>query len=190
MIGLIEPGTGFVTSALVSRVAGAAALGYSEAARVVAWPLIVLCWGLSAVLGPRSVRAAQSRELGAARRTSGLFLRILTLAGLGLLLFSSPWAGNPLGWLLPTAYVVEGLVLVTILALLADGLAYPYRSELLGAGREPALVRVEVAANVARLVVAAAARELHAFALPIGLWAAGTIRLLGVRRALRRVYAA
>jgi hypothetical protein len=150
----------------------------------------VLSWGLSAVLGPRSVQAAQRRRREDARRTSALFTRILIAAGVGsLLVFSHRWAGNPLGGLLPTAYAVEGLVFVTIIAVLAEGMVYPNRSELLGAGREATLVRVELATIGVRLLVAAAGRELQAFAIPTGSAAAAVMRLTVFRRALRTTYA-
>ncbi len=70
LLGLLDAGTIFVVAAVVAKVAGAAALGYAEAARIAANPVMVLAWGLSAVLGPRSVRAGQERNAEQARQVS------------------------------------------------------------------------------------------------------------------------
>ncbi len=189
LVGLLEPGAGFVTSTLLSHLAGPAALGYAEAARVVAQPLIVLAWGLSSVLGPRLVAAAGKGELEAARRTSGRFGAIVWLVGgLFVVLFGYSWRGNPLSWFLPTAYAIGGLVLLTCLAHLADALVYPYRYEMLGARREPTLFRIELRANALRTLAVVAAREIHAFVLPLGLLLSALTRWIGLRQALRSAY--
>lgn len=189
IIGLLEPGTGFLTSAMLSHLAGAAALGYAEAARVVAQPLMVLAWGLSSVLGPRLIAAAGRGQLQDARRTSGRFVAtVLLLGGLFLLLFSHEWKGNPLSWFLPTAYTVGGLVFLTCLAYIVDAMVYPYRYEMLGGRREATLLRIELGANTMRTLVATGARELHAFAIALGLLCSAVVRWIGMRRALRSVY--
>jgi hypothetical protein len=50
-----------------------------------------------------------------------------------------PWWGNPLGAVIPQAYVTPGLVPATVAAFVLFGLPIIARSELMGAGRERVL---------------------------------------------------
>ncbi|MFN2384612.1 MAG: hypothetical protein ABR559_10215 [Gemmatimonadota bacterium] len=186
---LLSPAAGFIAAAIVSRTAGAEALGYAEGARVVAQPVWVLAVGLSSVLGPLSMAAGRERSERSARRVSRGFMWTVGAAGLTCMLaFGMEWRGNVLSWLLPTAYAVNGLVLVTLLAQTATGLLFPYRSELLGARREAPLTKLEIIASALRVVMAGTARATHAFAIPLGYLAVGIARGIGYKAILRTVY--
>ena len=109
IMGLAASGASFIASALVEALAGPAALGYVEGARVVARPLQVFGMGLLAVLGPRSMEAAVSSDQHAARRLRRAFAMFTLLVGLPYALFVTvQWSWNPLVALLPDAYFVEG----------------------------------------------------------------------------------
>lgn len=188
--GLLNPATGFVSAALVSHLASAAALGYAEAARVVAQPVWVLAVGISFVLAPRSMEAAKRRRRDQARSVSKLFLVAVVGTGLVTLAWFGPdWALNPLSRLMPAAYVIGALVPVTIVAQILSSTIFPFRSELLGGGGEATYTRVELVGSAARTGVSASAPWTGAFAIPLGIVAVWTVRWVGFRRALDRLYA-
>ena len=113
LIALLPTGAAFVCAALMLHLAGPAAMGYAEASRVLGQPPWVLSLGLSAVLGPRSIRAAQQGDLARARSVSRLFA-VIMLLGIGLpyvALVGFPWSWNPLTSLVPNAYEVPDLLL-------------------------------------------------------------------------------
>ena len=187
--GLFSPASVFVASVLVSHLASVEALGYAEAARVVARPLPVLATGLSAVLRPQSMEAAQKKQLSAARATSSFYIRLMTFCGvayLALVGFDTPW--NPLAALLPTAYVIGGLASATILADILSAVLFPYRFELLGDKRTVALTKIEATGGVLRTLVAGTAGVSQAFAMPLGQMALNVARWIGYRTALRGIY--
>ncbi len=186
---LLAPGTGFAVAAIVSRLAGAAALGYAEAARVLAQPIWVLAVGLSAVLGPRLMEAGGRGDLARARSISRRFgLAVAAASAAALVAFGGAWPWNPLAWLLPRAYVVPGLVAVTIGAQVANSVSFPIRLEILGGRREAALTRLELAANALRAAIALTAGATRAFAIPLGYGAVGVVRWVGYVRLRRVVY--
>ncbi|MBW3660100.1 MAG: hypothetical protein KY397_00510 [Gemmatimonadetes bacterium] len=187
--GVLNPASGFVAAAIVSRLASAAALGYAEAARVVAQPIWVLAVGLSSVMGPQSMEAAGAGRRARARDARRAFLwPILGVGALTLAWLGPDWTLNPLAWLLPSAYAVEGLVAASIVAQTLAATIFPYRSELLGARKESTFTRIEILGAVARLAVSATASFVRAFAIPLGILAVWAVRWIGVRRALRPVY--
>jgi O-antigen/teichoic acid export membrane protein len=183
LLGLLDAGAIFLVAAVVARVAGPAALGYAEAARIAANPVLVLAWGLSAVLGPRSVRAGRELNAEHARQISGRFAAILAAAGAAsLAIFTVNWWGNPMAWLLPTAYVIPGLAGLSILAYLAYGFGYPFWSELIGGRLERSIAKTEIRANVLRTVLAASAAFTHAYAVPLSLLGFSLARWFGLHR--------
>jgi O-antigen/teichoic acid export membrane protein len=187
----IRSGSAFVASALIAQLASAEALGYAEAARVVGRPVLVVAMGLEAVLGPRSVEAALGNDRTRARRISTGFIAIL--AGVAvpyILLFGWGWAWNPALALIPTAYVVAGLVPVQVISDFLGGVVVPYRMELIGARREAALLTPETVGAGLQIAVGAAAGTLGAFARPIGALAMRSAQLVGYRAAVARVYRA
>jgi O-antigen/teichoic acid export membrane protein len=189
MLGLLDAGTTFAVAAVVARIAGAAALGYAEAARIAANPVMVLAWGLSAVLGPRSVRAGRERNAEDARQISRTFAAILAAAGAAsLTVFTADWWGNPMAWLLPNAYVIPGLAGLSILAYLANGFGYPFWSELLGGRLERLIAKAEIKANVLRTLIASSAGFTHAYAVPLSLLGFGVARWFGLHRVRMTMY--
>ncbi len=189
VIGLASSGAGFIAAALVEALAGTAALGYVEGARVVARPLQVFGVGLLAVLGPRSMEAAVASNLQLARRLRRAFVAFSLLVGLPYALaVAFEWSWNPLVDLLPNAYVAEGLLLLTLVSNLVYNLLFPYRAEILGAQQQVALAKTEIVANGAQTAVAAGAGVLGAFALPVGGLIGALIRWPAFRRIIDRIY--
>ncbi len=159
----------FAVAAIIAALAGAEALGYAEAARVVAQPVLVLATGLTAVLSPRAMEAAMDRNLSAARHTRNVFR--LVMVGGGLLYIAAaavPWSLNPMQYLVPSAYVVSGLVAVTILANLISTAMYVEVNELLGAQKARAMAVIAIATSPILVIVAFTARATEAFARPLG----------------------
>lgn len=187
--GLLGPATGFVSAALVARLAGAAALGHAEAARVVAWPVWGLALGVFSVLGPRSSRAAKRRRREDARAVYRTYLLWIAGGGIATLALLGPdWVLNPLSWLLPTAYAVTWLVPVSILARALHAAVLPFRSELLAAGHEEVRTRVEFVGSGVGILVSLTAPWTRSFALPLSVIATRGVCWIGFRQQLRRVY--
>jgi O-antigen/teichoic acid export membrane protein len=188
-VALIPSAAGLLGSTIVSHLAGPETLGYAEAARILGQPPFVASMGLAAVLGPKSLRAAQMRQLKTARQISRQYVILVWAAGLPYLaLVGFEWGWNPLYRLLPNAYHASGLVAATILGSILMGMDWPSRSELVGAGRVAALARLEAVANAARVATTATARYTGVFALPASLVVLAAVRSLGYRAALRSVW--
>jgi len=188
--GLTQTGAGFLVAALVSRLAGTDVLGNAEAARVVGQPPFVLLTGLSAILGPRAVRAAQQLREDAAIHVRRRFAVLVLAAGIPyLLLVGMPVMWNPAFRLVPAAYTIPGLVAMTVAANLMNALVLPRQFELVGAQRTGRLARAEGLANATRVAAgAAAAPWLGSFALPASFLALGLSRWVGYLAALRGHY--
>jgi hypothetical protein len=90
--------------------------------------------------------------------------------------------------LVPQAYAVDGLVPVSVLALVLVGVAFPPRTELIGAGLERALVRVALLAGIMQCLAAVAAPWMEAFTRPVGVGLFGIVLLLGCWTYRRRLY--
>jgi O-antigen/teichoic acid export membrane protein len=178
-----------VVSWQISAIAGAATLGFVEAARIVSQPVAVLQLGLLNVLGPRATRAASRRDPEASRLVNRLFRRLILLAGGGWLVavaVPGPW--NPLPGFLPTAYVIPGLVAASIAAFTILSLSQSLRFELYGARRERLVAQAEVEGNVTRTVIALGAGLIGSFVAPLGVAALGAIRLARSVRWLAEYY--
>jgi O-antigen/teichoic acid export membrane protein len=189
LIALLPTGAAFVCAALMLHLAGPAAMGYAEASRVLGQPPWVLSLGLSAVLGPRSIRAAQQGDLAKARSVSRLFAGLMLVVGLPYVaLVGVPWSWNPLTRVVPNAYEVPYLLLLSVFGSLLIGMDWPYRSELIGAGRQSTLARLESVANLARTAIGATAGLIGAFAIPVGYVCLALVRSVGYRIALRSLY--
>ena len=179
----------FVVSWQISALAGAATLGFVEAARIVAQPVSVLQLGLLNVLGPRATRAGSTRDLASSRRVNRIFRRLILLAGgAWLLAVGVPVEWNPLAAILPTAYVVPWLVAASIAAFTILSLSQGLRFELYGARRERQVAQAEVEGNLARVAIAFAAGPLGPFVAPLGIAALGAIRQVRSVRWLREHY--
>ena len=135
------------------------------------------------------MEAARARNRAQARAVSRTFgWCVLATGALCMAAFGTPWSWNPLPWLLPTAYAVPWLVLLTLLAQTVTGILFPHRSELLGARREAALTSTEAVTGAARIGVAASAQITHAYAVPLGYLAVGVVRAFAYAFLLRDVY--
>ncbi|MGI9666748.1 MAG: hypothetical protein ACR2N2_06545 [Acidimicrobiia bacterium] len=186
---IVLPGATFVAAALITAFAGAVAMGHAEAARIVAQPVLVLSTGLTAVLGPRAMATAIARDdrggMQLIKRHAGLIL----IAGVGYLAFAgweTPW--NPLPLLVPAAYVVAGLVAVSIVANVASGLVFLRVEELMAARREVDLVVVSVGASFFSILVAFTAPWTAAFAFPLSILAMSIARYVGYWFYRRKVF--
>jgi hypothetical protein len=188
---LIPTGAAFLASVVITAFAGATAMGYAESARVVAQPVLVFATGLTAVLGPKVMASAMSRnEAGASamlRRffqlTAGAGILYLVIAG-----WATPW--NPMQLVVPSAYVVTGLVAATILANIAFAALFLRIVELMGARREVDLVRVALMASPLLVAVAFTAGSTGAFARPLGTLAYSGASFLPLRHYRDKVYGA
>ena len=175
-------GSSFAAAILIASIAGAEVLGYAEAARVVAQPLMVLGIGLQDAMSPRFMEAGRTRDQGQARLAHRSFLRIFSAFGivyLGIAAFD--WAGNPMSYLVPQAYEVAGLVAVSIVANVVASAVYPYRLELYGGNRSRSLALVDVFSAIGQLLLALTASLTLSFARPLGRVAQGGIQFAGYR---------
>jgi O-antigen/teichoic acid export membrane protein len=189
LVGLTPAVAWFLSGVLVTHLAGAATLGYVEAARVVSMPVFVLMMGLSAVLVPRLMEAAADRRPDRARLASLPFRIVIVVSGvLYLLAVGFRWRLNPLVSVLPAAYVAQGVVALMIVGQALQGILQPPRAELTGAGRVRLLFRLNLAASLSLCLVAATAGVTGVFAAPLGLVVQGLIGLWLLERARRRIY--
>lgn len=180
----------FAVASMVFVLASPEAAGYAESARVVAQPIMVLAMGLTAVLSPRSMRAAMEADAATARHTNRIFMALISAGAIGYtLVVGVNWLLNPMGVLVPSAYEVQGLVLVTIVSNIAMAFVFLTLNELLGAHREKTLVWISTAVATTRLVIGATAGVTGAFAKPLSLTGGAVTRIVGQNRALRSVYA-
>ena len=189
LVGALGPATAFGSAALVSLLGGIEAVGFAEAARMIAQPVLVLATGLGAVLGPRAIDAGARRDLVRARALRREFMAAILVAGVVYTGFLGwDWAGNPLADWLSTAYAIEALVLVSCASHVVNGLVYPYRSELLGGRRERRIASVDAIGNLGRMGIAGLSGLIGAMALPAGFLLLGLVRVVGYRSAARRLY--
>jgi O-antigen/teichoic acid export membrane protein len=189
LLEFVTTGALFLSSVVITRVTSPATLGHAEAARIVAQPIFVLAVGLNAVLGPRSIEAAAVGDRVNANRILRPFLMLLAATGaLYGAYTASPWWGNPLSALVPQAYAIPGLVLVTVLAQILTNGGATIRSELIGGRYEWVLPRVAVAASVFQCLAATSAIWIGAFARPVGIALFGVVLLIGYQRYRRAMY--
>ena len=186
---LSTKGSLLLAAAIIGHLAGAEALGYAEAARVVAQPVMVLGIGLADVLSPRMMEAGHRRDSPDGLAARRLFLGIFWGVGLIYLGYAAvDWTGNLMSRLVPTAYEVGGLVAVSILANLIVSAVYPYRLELLGGGKERPLAVTDTWSAAAPLLMAFLSGFTLSFARPFGLAAQGAYQTFGYQRAARHMY--
>ena len=165
-------------------------LGYAEAARVVAQPVLVLATGLTAVLAPKAMEAAMHYDLDAARHTRRVYLSIMAGGGvLYLAAAATPWILNPMKYLVPAAYVVGGLVAITIVANLVSAAMYLDINELLGAQKARPMAAVAIITSPILVLVALTAKATGAFARPVGHLARDSVQVLWYRGKLSKHYA-
>ncbi|MCL1595283.1 MAG: hypothetical protein M3132_13115 [Actinomycetia bacterium] len=160
---------GFIVAAVIVRLAGPEALGYAEAARIVAQPVIVLATGLTAVLAPRIMEASMIVDLVAAKRLQRIYLALVLLAGAGYLLVAgTSWGFNPMTYLVPAAYVIPGLVALTVVTNMFTAAEFLQVNELLGARLEKSLMVISFVASPILVAVSFTAAVTGAFARTLG----------------------
>lgn len=179
----------FAVAAIVAWLAGAEILGYAEAARVVAQPVLVLATGLTAVLAPRAMEASMHYDIASARHTRRIYLSIMMGGGsLYLAAAATPWLLNPMKYLVPAAYVVSGLVAFTIVANLISAAMYLDINELLGAQKARPMAAVAILTAPILVLVALTARTTEAFARPGGHLIRDTAQVVWYRAKLGKHY--
>jgi O-antigen/teichoic acid export membrane protein len=180
---------GFAVAAIISWLAGPDALGFAESARVVAQPILVLASGFTAVLAPRSMKAGMDRNLTMARQTSRVYYWIVGLAGLGYLAIAGwDWILNPMAYIVPSAYVVPGLVALSVVANMAIAAVFLQINELLGAHEEKALARISWMISPIYLLGGLTAGFTGAYARPLGMLGQTSARYVTQERKLHSVY--
>ena len=186
---IIPSGAHFAVAAIVAAIAGAEVLGYAEAARVVAQPVLVFATGLTAVLAPRAMRAAMDVDIDAAQAARRLFLGLVGLAGLAYLaVASTDWVLNPMAYIVPAAYTVSWLVAAMIVANMSTAALYLDTNELLGARKAKDLSVVSIVLSPILIAVAFTASQIGAFAIPVGGLLRNGCQITWYQAMLRRHY--
>lgn len=168
--GQAEQIAAFVALGILSWIAGRAALGEYEAARLVAQPMVVLSFGLQNFLRGPAMTSVKNRDRAAGRRTANTYLWLLGVAAVGYALVAGvEWPGNPLVRLFPAAYGLTGMVAFTILAAALMQSKGIYGLQGLAGGKERDLARIAIPnAPVMPVTVALLAAPLGAYAVPLG----------------------
>lgn len=181
--GLFASGSRLIAGFLVVSLASVGALGYAEAARAVAQPLVVFAVGFGAVLGPRSMEASQARDRTKADHIARIFMVLVLLVSVVYMAFAAwVWKGNFIAQLLVAAYDIRGLVALSLLAAAVSMITLPYQYELVAGRRERGVAQVEGVGATLTVAVAAAAGILGSFAIPLGVLVLGAVRWFGYRR--------
>ena len=185
----IPAGAAFITANIITYLAGPTAMGYAEAARIVAQPIVVLAAGLIYPLRPRAMEAALNLDLRSSVRVERLYVSMVIVGGLMYIpLAGVAWSWNPMLYLVPLAYEVPGLVTATILANIVLASVFLLVNEMMAANRARSLAFLNLVSAGIRMVVATSAGLIGAFARPL---AEGTGELFVVGGLLslhRRVY--
>jgi hypothetical protein len=177
-------GSGLLGSILVSHLAGPSAVGYAEAARTAAQPILVVAVGLLAAISSRALGAIHDLDRLTAQRVNRLFVVLMMLTTFGLMMaFLFEGSRRSIAVLIPAAVEVPGLALVSIAANLLFGLSFLWRDQLINGGHEFILVKVDKWATLFPLVSALASPWLGAFARGVGLASQGFFRSFLFRRA-------
>jgi O-antigen/teichoic acid export membrane protein len=187
--GLLPFVSGFIGSILIVKIAGPVTMGYAEAARVAAQPILVLAMGLGAVLGPRGMEAGMHADFNRANRAHRAYLALIVGLGAVYLSFAGfSWQGNLMVSLVPSAYVVSGLAAATIVANVVTSSSSQFSREMMGSRREVQLTKMASISSPFILLGAATAGTTGSFARPIGLILAGSIRYVLYGIARKRIY--
>ena len=152
--------------------------------------MLVLATGLTAVLAPRTIGAAQQHDRPAATHLRRIYLALMLGGGLAYLLIAAvDWLMNPMGYLVPVAYVVPGLVAATIVANMMAATTYLDVNELLGAKMARPMAGVSIVTSPILVGVALTAGATEAFARPFGIFVRSAVDLVWYRLLLRGYYA-
>ncbi|MGH8924447.1 MAG: hypothetical protein ACRDWA_07415 [Acidimicrobiia bacterium] len=189
LTGLSKTGLRYAISAFLNVVAGLAALGYVEGARVVSQPINVLSQGLMAQVGPQITRAASTRDQRMARYWGRRFALILALGVVPYAALTAwPWTINPLAQIAPRAYIVPGLTAATLAAVVLSTLVRPLRMQLLGARRQRVVARATVGTGFLELALISVGVVVGAYAAPLAAGLAVLVTMGLFHRHLNTVY--
>lgn len=179
----------FLTANIITYLASPEAMGYAEAARIVAQPIMVAASGLTSALRPRVMEAAMMRDFRVSRRVETLYAgMVLVAAALYIPIVGDTWAWNPLRTVVPAAYEVRYLVIAAIASNALMGAQFLVVNEMMAAGRARALTILEAAATPLRLIAATSAVAIGAFALPFSYIVNGFNVLVGLIYMYRQLY--
>lgn len=180
-----------VASVVMTLVAGPEIVGFAEAARVAAQPVLVVTTGVAAALASRHLRAAASVDRAAAITTNKSFFLVIAVAGISYLCIAGfAWSFNPVFALIPSAYDITWLIPVTILSNLFLSFTSPLRDQLIASNMEVPMAKIDFASLVIPTVVATTAGLTGAFARPLGIIGQNLYRTIRYRSIWRSVFAA
>ena len=179
-----------VASVVMTLVAGPEIVGFAEAARVAAQPVLVVTTGVAAALASRHLRAAASVDRAAAISVNKSFFLVIAVAGISYLFLAGfAWSFNPLFALIPTAYDIAFLIPVTILSNLVLSITSPIRDQLIASNMEVPMAKIDFASLTIPTVVAATAGLTGAFARPLGIIGQNVFRTIRYRAIWRAAFA-
>jgi len=189
MRSAIPSGAAFLSANIITRLAGPEAYGYAEAARQVAQPVTVLALGLTAVLGPRAIRAGMQTDTAAANRGRRVYALLILTASLAYVIVAGPdWVGNPMSYIVPKAYDVPWLVVATVGANVIAAMVLLLTNEVLGAAKERILALLAAISSPALIIAALTAASTESFARPLGYVIEGGIVMIGILWWMKRHY--
>ncbi len=190
MRSAVPSAAAFGAANIITHIAGPEVYGYAEAARQVAQPVTVLALGLTAVLGPRVMRAGMQTDTASSNRARRIYALLILGAAVVYVAIAGPaWPLNPMRLLVPRAYEVSWLVTATVAANAIAAMVLLLSSEMLGAAKERILAMIALVSSPALLLVAVTANTTRSFARPIGYIIEGAFVMVGAWVWLRRHYA-
>ena len=179
-----------VASVVMTLVAGPEIVGFAEAARVAAQPVLVVTTGVAAALASRHLRAADTVDKAAAMMVNKSFFLVVAIAGISYLAIAGfAWSFNPVFALIPSAYEIAWLIPVTILSNLVLSFTSPLRDQLIASNKEVPMAKIDFASLAIPTVVAASAGVTGAFARPLGIIGQNAFRTIRYRSIWRTAFA-
>ena len=140
-------------------------------------------------MGPRIMRGAIAGDIAVSRHNHRRFNGFLVMAAVGYaLVVGWQWVGNPMAYLVPEAYVIKWLVVVTITANLFLAAVVLVLQELTAARKARTIAIVSMVSAPLQLLAAATAGVTEAFARPLSLIVGNGSRLYGNTRAIEGIY--
>jgi hypothetical protein len=189
LTGVAKTGLRYGVTAFLSIVAGSAALGYVEGARVVSQPVNVLSQGLMSQVGPKLTGAGAARDGRGAKRWITRFIFLLCLGAVPYgILTAWPWELNPLAVLAPRAYVLPGLTALTLFVVLVSTFVQGLWAQMLGARMQRVLAGITMTAGLLELAAIGTGTFLGAYAAPLATGVGVSFSFVWSVRALRRIY--
>ncbi len=188
-VAVIQLGAAFVAASIVDITAGSEALGFAEAARIAARPLLVFVGGVSAVLNPPSLLAGRERNRSEGMRLARISKFVVLVPGFVFLVWMGfDWPGNPMRWLVREAFTIEFLTALTIVNNILWGMLFSEDSQLVGGRRERDIFKIYVVAALVQIPIAFTAPVTKSFALVLSLLGFAVVRYVGFRWSIKQLY--